>query len=99
MRAHTAEQTIATWLRFRDRRIAGLSLAFKAGPARKPGGRHPGRVAAALPDVKILAVEPHAPSLPRPLGDLGNVALTDKEHAIAESDVKAPLVTMAAPAP
>ena len=52
----------------------------------------PARIAAALPDVKILAVEPHAPSLPGRLDTCGNVVLTDAEHAIGESDVIALLV-------
>ncbi len=37
-------------------------------------------------------MEPHAPSLPGRLDACGNVALTDAEHAIAESDVIALLV-------
>jgi len=50
------------------------------------------RVAAALPDVKILAVEPHAARLPSCLDELGNVLLTSTEDAIGGADVIALLV-------
>jgi len=95
MPAHTAEQIVATCRRFRDPRIACLGLAFKADVEdlrESPAVDITARVAAALPDVKILAVEPHAPSLPGQFDDLDNVVLTDAEHAIAESDVIALLV-------
>ena len=86
---------MATSRRFRDPRIACLGLAFKAdvGDLREsPAVDITARIAAALPDVKVLAVEPHVPSLPGQLDDLDNVVLTDAEHAIAESDVIALLV-------
>jgi UDP-N-acetyl-D-mannosaminuronic acid dehydrogenase len=95
MPAHTAEQIVATSRRFRDPRIACLGLAFKAdvGDLREsPAVDITARVAAALPDVKILTVEPHTPSLPAELDDLDNVVLTDVEHAITECDVLALLV-------
>jgi UDP-N-acetyl-D-mannosaminuronic acid dehydrogenase len=95
MPARTAERIVATSRRFRDPRIACLGLSFKAdvGDMREsPAVDITARIAAALPDVKILAVEPHAPSLPGRLDTCGNVVLTDAEHAIGESDVIALLV-------
>jgi UDP-N-acetyl-D-mannosaminuronic acid dehydrogenase len=95
MPEHTAEQIVATSRRFRDPRIACLGLSFKAdvGDLREsPAVDITARIAAALPDVKILTVEPHVASLPGFLDELDNVVLTDVEHAIAESDVIALLV-------
>jgi UDP-N-acetyl-D-mannosaminuronic acid dehydrogenase len=95
MPAHTADQIVATSRRFRDPGIACLGLSFKAdvGDLREsPAVDITARVAAALPDVKILVAEPYAASLPGELDEFGNVAMTDAEHAIAESDVIALLV-------
>jgi UDP-N-acetyl-D-mannosaminuronic acid dehydrogenase len=49
-------------------------------------------VAAALPDVKIMVVEPHAQQLPGSLDALANVLLTSTGHALQEADVIALLV-------
>ncbi|HUK73292.1 MAG TPA: UDP-N-acetyl-D-mannosamine dehydrogenase [Streptosporangiaceae bacterium] len=95
MPVHVAERIVATSRRFRDPRIACLGLSFKAdvGDLREsPAVEIVHRVAAALPDVKVLAVEPHAQELPGSLGELGNVLLTGTEDAIGEADVIALLV-------
>jgi UDP-N-acetyl-D-mannosaminuronic acid dehydrogenase len=90
MPAHTAERIVATARRFREPRIACLGLSFKAdvGDLRgSPAVEIVRRVAAALPEVKVLAVEPHAAALPDQLGSLGNVILADTQQAIADADV------------
>ena len=93
--AHVANQIVATARRFREPRIACLGLSFKAdvGDLREsPAVDIVRRVAAALPDVKVLAVEPHAPSLPAPLEGCVNVLLASTEQAIQDADVIALLV-------
>jgi UDP-N-acetyl-D-mannosaminuronic acid dehydrogenase len=93
--AHVANQIVATARRFREPRIACLGLSFKAdvGDLREsPAVDIVRRVAAALPDVKVLAVEPHAPSLPAPLEGCANVLLASTEQAIQDADVIALLV-------
>ncbi len=93
--AHVAEQIVATSRRFREPRIACLGLSFKAdvGDLREsPAVDIVQRVAVALPDVKILTVEPHAPVLPGPLDGFANVILTSTDHAIQDADVIALLV-------
>ena len=95
MPVHVAERIVVTSRRFREPRIACLGLSFKAdvGDLREsPAVEIVQRVAAALPDVKIMAVEPHAPQLPGSLDELGNVLLTGTEDAIGEADVIALLV-------
>ena len=90
MPAHNPEQVAHS---FRDPRIACLGLSFKAdvGHLREsPAVDITARIGAALPAVKILAVEPHMPSLPGEFDDLDNVILTDAGHAIADSDVVLP---------
>ena len=95
MPVHVADRIVATSRRFREPRIACLGLSFKAdvGDLREsPAVEIVQRVAAALPDVKILAVEPHVQQLPGSLDELGNVLLTGTEHAIGDADVIALLV-------
>jgi UDP-N-acetyl-D-mannosaminuronic acid dehydrogenase len=95
MPAHTAGQIVATSRRFREPRIACLGLSFKAdvGDLREsPAVDIVAQVAAALPDTKIMVVEPHVATLPAQLDELGNVLLVSTEQAVAESDVIALLV-------
>jgi UDP-N-acetyl-D-mannosaminuronic acid dehydrogenase len=95
MPAHVAERIVATCRRFREPKIACLGLSFKAdvGDLREsPAAEIVERVAAALPDVKIMAVEPHVQQLPSRLDELGNVLLTATEDAIGDADVIALLV-------
>jgi UDP-N-acetyl-D-mannosaminuronic acid dehydrogenase len=95
MPAHVAERIIATSRRFRDPQIACLGLSFKAdvGDLREsPAVEIVQQVAAALPDVKIMVVEPHAQQLPGSLDALANVLLTSTGHALQEADVIALLV-------
>jgi UDP-N-acetyl-D-mannosaminuronic acid dehydrogenase len=90
MPTHTAEQIVATCRRFREPRVACLGLSFKAdvGDMRgSPAVEIVADVAAALPEVKILAVEPHTAALPGELERLGNVLLADTQHAVGDSDV------------
>jgi UDP-N-acetyl-D-mannosaminuronic acid dehydrogenase len=90
MPAHIAERIVATTRRFREPRVACLGLAFKAdvGDLRgSPAVEIVAQVAAALPEVKVQVVEPHAPALPEQLDALGNVVLADAEQAIADADV------------
>jgi len=95
MPVHVAERIVATSRRFREPRIACLGLSFKAdvGDVREsPAVEIVQRVAAALPHVKILAVEPYVHQLPGSLDELGNVVLTGTEDAIGDADVIALLV-------
>jgi UDP-N-acetyl-D-mannosaminuronic acid dehydrogenase len=90
MPAHVAAEIVATSRRFREPRIACLGLSFKADVddlRGSPAIEIVRLVAAALPDVKVLAVEPHAVALPESLAALGNVALADVQHAIGDADV------------
>jgi UDP-N-acetyl-D-mannosaminuronic acid dehydrogenase len=90
MPAHTAEQIVATCRRFREPRVACLGLSFKAdvGDLRgSPAVQIVAEVAAALPEVKVLAVEPHTAALPEELERLGNVLLADTAHAVGDADV------------
>jgi UDP-N-acetyl-D-mannosaminuronic acid dehydrogenase len=90
MPAHTAEQIVATSRRFREPRITFLGLSFKADVEDlrgSPAVEIVRRVAASLPDVKVLTVEPHVTALPDQLDSLGNVVLADTQHAIQDADV------------
>lgn len=95
MPTHIAERIVATSRRFREPRIAFLGLSFKADVAdlrESPAVEIVQRVAAALPDVKILVSEPHVRQLPGSLDETGNVTLTGTEHAIQDADIIALLV-------
>ena len=95
MPGRVADQIIATSRRFREPRIACLGLAFKAdvGDLREsPAVAIVRQVAAALPELKVMAVEPHAAELPASLDELGNVQLTSTQDAIGDADIIALLV-------
>jgi UDP-N-acetyl-D-mannosaminuronic acid dehydrogenase len=95
MPVHVAERIIATSRRFKDPQIACLGLSFKAdvGDLREsPAVEIVQHVAAALPDVKVLVVEPHAHALPDSFEEFSNVLLTSTGHALQEADVIALLV-------
>jgi UDP-N-acetyl-D-mannosaminuronic acid dehydrogenase len=88
--AGVAEQIVAATQRLRAPQIACLGLSFKADVEdmrNSPAAEIVHRVAVALPDTKILAVEPNAPALPPFLDGLPNVVLTDAGHAIREAGV------------
>jgi UDP-N-acetyl-D-mannosaminuronic acid dehydrogenase len=90
MPARVAGQIIEACGRLAKPAVACLGLSFKADVAdlrQSPAVDVAARVAAALPDVKILAVEPHATALPGPLGDRGNVVLADAASAVADASV------------
>jgi UDP-N-acetyl-D-mannosaminuronic acid dehydrogenase len=92
MPTHTAERIVATSRRFREPRIACLGLSFKAdvGDLRgSPAVEIVRQVAAALPEVKVLAADPHVAALPDQLDSLGNVVLADAQQAIQDADVVA----------
>jgi UDP-N-acetyl-D-mannosaminuronic acid dehydrogenase len=92
MPAHTADQIVATSRRFRDPRVACLGLSFKADVEDlrgSPAVEIVARVAAGLPDTKVLAVEPHAAALPDELSALGNVLLADTHDALRDADIVA----------
>jgi UDP-N-acetyl-D-mannosaminuronic acid dehydrogenase len=92
MPAHTAGQIVATSRRFREPRVACLGLSFKADVEDlrgSPAVEIVARVAAGLPDTKVLAVEPHAAALPDELSALGNVLLADTHDALRDADIVA----------
>ncbi len=92
---HVAEQIIATSRRFRQPTIACLGLAFKANVddlRESPAVDIVEAVARALPEVTVLAVEPHMRELPNRLAQLPNVRSCDSLEAIEQADIVALLV-------
>ena len=92
---YLADQVIATSRRFREPRIACLGLAFKADVddlRESPAVEIVHRVAAALPDVVIDAVEPHVSALPSRLAAIDNIRLTATAEAVEQADIVVLLV-------
>jgi UDP-N-acetyl-D-mannosaminuronic acid dehydrogenase len=76
-------------------RIALLGLAFKPNIddlRESPAVEIARRVAEALPEAAVLAVEPHVDTLPSALGTLPNVRLTSFDDAVQDADLVAVLV-------
>lgn len=81
--------------RFKEPRIAALGLAFKPDIddlRESPALRIVERLADALPDARIDAVEPHVEELPRSLADRENVRLRELDAAVADADIVVLLV-------
>lgn len=78
-----------------DGPIGCLGLAFKANVddlRESPAITVTAEVAAAHPDRRIFAVEPHVSALPKVLADLGNVELVSLDRALEECRTLALLV-------
>lgn len=89
------DQVVKKAARFKDPRIAALGLAFKPDIddlRESPALRIVERLADALPDARIDAVEPHVEELPRSLSGRANVRLRDLEAAVADADIVVLLV-------
>lgn len=75
--------------------VACLGLAFKPNIddlRESPSLRILQRLAAARPDITVLAVEPHIEQLPASVADVANVSLVSVDDAIAKADVLVLLV-------
>ena len=81
--------------RFRAPTIACLGLTFKANvdDAREsPAIDVVGLIAKALPDVKVLAVDPYVETIPKQLAGYTNVALEPAYDAVERADIVVLLV-------
>ncbi|AZL04593.1 UDP-N-acetyl-D-mannosamine dehydrogenase [Brevibacterium aurantiacum] len=76
--------------RINDVQIAALGLAFKPNIddlRESPARQIVGRLADALPNANIMAVEPNIDSLPSELDERDNVTLTEVNEAIRAADI------------
>ncbi|HEY2044280.1 MAG TPA: UDP-N-acetyl-D-mannosamine dehydrogenase [Jatrophihabitans sp.] len=92
---HVAQQVIAKAGRFNAPTVACLGLAFKANIddlRESPAVQVVEHIAAALPDVDVLACEPYVEELPRELSGMKNVKLTRTSEALEAADIVVLLV-------
>jgi UDP-N-acetyl-D-mannosaminuronic acid dehydrogenase len=92
---HVAQQVIAKAKRFVSPTVACLGLAFKANIddlRESPAVDIVHQVAAALPDIDVLAAEPHIDVLPARLQGASNVRLVPAAQAIDAADIVVLLV-------
>ncbi len=92
---HVAEQVVAKAGRFRAPKIACLGLTFKANVddiRESPAVEVVELIAAALPDVELLAADPYVDKLPASLVGRPNVSLVGGYDAVDQADIVVLLV-------
>jgi UDP-N-acetyl-D-mannosaminuronic acid dehydrogenase len=92
---HVVRQVAARARRMVEPTIAALGLAFKGNVddlRESPAVEIVGRIADELPDVAVLAVEPHAKALPPGLAARDNVRLIGLAAALDQADIVLGLV-------
>lgn len=89
------DRVVAKAQRLREPRIAALGLAFKPDIddlRESPARSIVGRLADALPEARIAAVEPHIEELPAELAARENVTLEPLAEAVRDADIVVLLV-------
>jgi len=92
---HVAQQVTSKAARFRDPSIACLGLSFKANIddlRESPAVDIVADIAAALPDVNIMVVEPNVDALPPALQGMPNLRLVPTAPAVESADIVVLLV-------